>query len=260
MTETWYTNAVPRTPATCRRSPRRWTMPSWTAPMNRVQFSLPSNRPAALGWPARKRMVPSAASAMPGHEQRDPRGARLEQRRVEREADQAQRREGEEAGEPLERDGGERGLGRADVLGAATHPDDVTADGRREHVADELPGEVVGAEPADRDVDAEGADHLLPPPRREDDAERRHRQREPEPHEGPHVAVARRHLGEVDLADEERQQHRADDDPQQQPEPRPAARGVRDLGVGLLHHRVAYGLASRPPGRERRDGGPTCAS
>ena len=43
-------------------------------------------------------------------------------------------------------------------------------------------------------------------------------------------------------------------------EARPTARGVRDLGVGLLHDRVAYGLASRPPGRERTDGGPTCAS
>ena len=65
-TDTWYTNAVPSTPSGLPAVGRAGgAMPSWTAPMNRVQFSLPSNRPAALGWPARKRIVPSAASAMP---------------------------------------------------------------------------------------------------------------------------------------------------------------------------------------------------
>ena len=64
------------------------------------------------------------------------------------EADDDEQRQGDHAAEPFEHDRGERDRGRADVLRAAGDAHDVAADRRRQHVAHELPGEVVAGEGA----------------------------------------------------------------------------------------------------------------
>ena len=93
-------------------------MPSWTAPRNRVQFSLPSNRPGGLRVAGEEEDRPERGERDARDEERDPCGVGLEQTGVDHEPDETQRGEREEARQPLERDGGERGLGRADVLRA----------------------------------------------------------------------------------------------------------------------------------------------
>ena len=86
------------------------------APMNRIQFSWSRNRPAAFGCAARQQDRAERGERDAGDEERDPGGARLQQRRVDHEAEEAEHGQREEAAEPLERDRGERGLARADVL------------------------------------------------------------------------------------------------------------------------------------------------
>ena len=62
------------------------------------------------------------------------------------------------------------------VFPARLDPEHVAADRRRQHVADELPGEVVRQERAERDVRVEDREHPLPAPRREHEADQRHQQ------------------------------------------------------------------------------------
>ena len=202
------------------------TMPSWTAPMNRVQFSLPSNRPAAFGWPARKRMVPSAASAMPET-------SSATQAVLDSSSDgsiaKPMRHSAGSARKPVSRSSATAANAVSVVpmsLAAAADPHDVAADGRRQHVADELPGEVVGAEPAGsgRARRTRRSPSATATPRARCRAWRCASARASHD-EGPEVAVARRHLVEVDLADQERQQHRADDDPQRQHRAAPGGSG-----------------------------------
>ena len=66
------------------------------------------------------------------------------------------------------------------VFGGPADAQDVAADGRRQHVAHELAGEVVPEQRAQRDVDVEHREHPLPAPRREhepDEGEARARRR-----------------------------------------------------------------------------------
>ena len=78
-----------------------------------------------------------------GDDERDPRVVETEQRRLEREAEEREQRERDETAEPLDDHRRERDVAGAGGLRGAADAQDVAADRRRQHVADELPGEVV---------------------------------------------------------------------------------------------------------------------
>ena len=124
ITEIWYRSAVPSTPSDAGAGrDRSRPMPTWIAPMKRIQFVVllePARGFGVTGEEQDRSRVPRA---------RCPETSRAIQAvdvdpgvRVDHEADEAEEREGEEPGEAFERDGRERGLGRADVLRAAADP------------------------------------------------------------------------------------------------------------------------------------------
>ena len=134
-------------------SRRMRSTPTCTAPMKRIQFSCLAKRPARRGLPAtttgsRRR----AASVAPAITSAIQASVELEQRRLDREAEHV--RSGS-ATKPLSRsidDRRERDVAGAGGLRGAADAEDVAADRRRQHVADELAGEVVAEQRAQRDV------------------------------------------------------------------------------------------------------------
>ena len=100
------------------------------------------------------------------------------------------------------------------VLTARLDPQHVATDGRRQHVADELAGEVVREQGAQRHVHVEHREHPLPAPRREHEPDEGEREPGGEERERADVGVLRLDVVGGDLGDEERQQRGAHDDPE----------------------------------------------
>ena len=141
--------------------------------------------------------------------ERDPRVRHLEQRRHHREPHEGEQREHDEAAQALDHHRREGDVGGAGGLPGPAHPEDVAADRRRQHVADELAGEVVRQEGAERHVRVEHREHALPAPRREHEADERHQQPGGEERDRARVVVARGDAVGGDLRDQERQQRDA---------------------------------------------------
>ncbi len=132
----------------------------------------------------------------------------------EREADDNEERQGDHAAEPFEHDRAEGDRGGTDVLRAPGDAHDVAADRRRHHVAHELSGEVVARQRGQRHVRVEQAEHLLPAPGREDDADTGRDDGDAEQHGG----AKRVRVGQVDAVEVGNAREQHDEEHGAQPE------------------------------------------
>ncbi len=151
-----------------------------------------------------------------GDDERDPGVVELEQRGLEREPEERQEWERDEAAQALDDHRRERDVAGARALGGPADPQDVAADGRRQHVAHELTGEVVREQRAQRHVGVEHREHPLPAPRREDEPAEREEEAGGQERQRAGVGVLGLDVVGRDLRDEQREQRGADDDPHAQ--------------------------------------------
>ena len=128
-----------------------------------------------------------------GDHDRDPRARRLEEVGTDGEAEEHEDRERHEAGEPLEHHRRERDLGGARVLRAPADAEHVAADRRGQRVPDELAGEVVLEQDAQRHVRVVDREHALPSPGGDEEAQRHDQDPRAEEREGAGQAAVRGH-------------------------------------------------------------------
>ncbi len=196
-----------------------------------------------------------------GDAERQERVGVLQQRRPGNEPDDHEGGERDEAGEALDRDRSERGLVRVDGGPEPADPHHVTADRRRQHVADELARERVRGERPEADPVVEDAQDLLPAPGLEHDAAEDQQQRRGEQDRGAPVVVMRDDVVGVRRLQHEQGEHTdAHDDPRHDlPPTRPLGR--RDgrwrarlrLGGRRLGHDVRQ--PTEPPASNRAEAG-----
>ena len=126
-----------------RGSWRMRSTPMCTAPMKRIQFCVLGEAPGEVRAAGDDEDHDQGGDGGAGDHERDPRVVDVEQRRLEREADEREERERDEAAQSLDDHRRERDVAGAGGLRGAADAQDVAADGRRQHVAHELAGEVV---------------------------------------------------------------------------------------------------------------------
>ena len=167
-----------------------------------------------------------------GDQHCDPRTVDVEDRGPHREAREHEERERDESGEPLEHDRAERDRGGARSGGGAADPQHVASDRRRQHVADEQPGQIVTRQCLERDLGVEDGQDPLPAPGRQDHTEQCHQQRGSQEDRRKHVVpVGEEFVGVRRLVHEHAEQGNAHDDARPELPPRCGPGHIGGLGT-----------------------------